>query len=197
MRKVYALALALALGLFVAACGDGGKAAADAAIKAVETAFAEIQADALQYVPDQAKGVQDAIAAVKDLFTKGEFTKALEETKGLTAKIAELKDAAAAKKAELTKSWDTLNTGMPDVLKSIQAKIDELSKAKKLPANMTKDSFAAAKTAFDAVNQAWAQAGDVFKSGKLVDAVAMAQKVKTQVGDVLKSLGMELPAFLQ
>jgi uncharacterized protein YoxC len=195
MKKVLALVAGLTLALFVTACGDGGKAVADAAIQAAEAAFAEVQSDALAYVPDQAKSVQDAITAVKDAFGKGNFQAALTDAQALTAKITELKDAAAAKKAELNTTWQTWAGGLPAVVTSIQAKMDEYGK--KLPKGMTKEVYEGAKTSFGTVTQGWAAAEEAFKGGNLVDAVAKAGSLKANVSQLLTMLGMEIPEFLK
>lgn len=197
MRKALALVMGLSLMLFVTACGDGGKAAADAAIKAAETAFAAVTAEAAQYVPDQQKVVADAIAAAKDAFAQGNFQQALTDANALTAKIDALKAAADAKKAEVTRSWEALSTGLPQVVTAITERMDILGKAKKLPATLSQEAYDGAKAGLDTVNQTWAAAQDAFKAGNLMDAVAKAGTVKTEAAKIMTALGMELPPALQ
>jgi hypothetical protein len=62
-----------------------------------------------------------------------DFTKS--SAKSLTDKTKEVASAASAKKAELTKGWESLSAGMPKVLDAIKARVDILSKSKKLPAS--------------------------------------------------------------
>lgn len=195
MKKTLALLAGLTLALFVSGCGDGGRAAADAAIKAAEAAFADIQSDATVYVPEQAKAVQDAIAAAKDTFAKGDFQAALTEAQALPAKIADLKAAAEAKRGELMKTWQTWSAGLPGVVSSIQAKMDQY--AKKLPKGMTKQAYEGAKTTFDTVTKGWVEAEEAFKGGNLVDAVSKAAGLKATVSQLLALLGMEIPEFLK
>ena len=121
MKKLFALALVIGLAVGVTACGDGGKAAADTAIKAAETAFSAAAAEAMKYVPDQAKSVEGAIAAARAAFDKGDFKGATAAASELTAKITALGEAATAKKAELTTAWEGLSTGLPGVVGAIRA----------------------------------------------------------------------------
>ena len=197
MKKLLALSLALGLGLVVTACGDGGKAVADAAIKSADAAFAAVRTDATMYVPDQTKGVADAIAAAKDGFAKGEFAKALADAKALPSKISALGEAAAAKKTELTTSWNDMSTGLPKVVEAIQGRVDILSKARKLPAGMTKDAFDSAKSGLATMTRTWTEAGDAFKAGNVVDAHAKALSVKAKAAEVMTALGMQVPDALK
>lgn len=197
MKKLIALTLALGLGLVVTACGDGGKAAADTAVKAAETAFATVQVEALKYVPDQVTSVEAAIAAAKDLFAKGNYQQALTEAQALTAKITALGEAAKAKKAELTKSWEDMAAGLPGVVEAIKGRVDILSQARKLPAGMTQETFDGAKAGLDMMTQAWTEASNAFTAGNVADAVAKAQTVKTKAAEVMTALGMEVPAAVK
>jgi len=79
---------------------------------------------------DQVKTVADAIAATKDLFAKGNYTQALADAQALTGKITALGDAAAAKKAELTKNWEDMSAGLPGVVEAIKGRVDILSQAR-------------------------------------------------------------------
>ena len=173
------------------------KAPAEAALTAADTAFAAAQTEAAKYVPDQVKGVEDAIAAAKDSFAKGDYQAALTAAQALPAKISDLTAAAAAKKAELMKSWETLSTGLPQVVASIQSRMDILSKSKKLPAGMDQAKFDGAKAGLDTIKQSWTEATTAFTAGNVADAVAKANTVKAKAAEVLGALGMPVPSGLQ
>jgi len=191
MKKALALALMLGLGLYAAACGDGGRAAADTAIKTAETALTAVQSDATAYVPDQFKGVQDALAAVKDTFAKGEFQAALTAAQELPAKIDALKDAAEAKRAELKTSWTDLSAGLPTMVQQIQARVDTLSKSRRLPKDVTKEQFEGAKAGLETLKTTWTEATGAFEGGNLVGAVERAQAVKAKAAEIMTMLGMQ------
>src|SRR5262245_31221559 len=115
-------ALVLSAPLLAGCAGD--KAPAEAAIKAAEQTVGSVMAEASTYVPDQAKNLQAALTSTKDKFTKGDYTAALSEAKSLTDKTKEVASAAAAKKAELTKTWESLSSGLPRVIDAIKSRVD-------------------------------------------------------------------------
>jgi len=197
MKKLFALALVIGLAVGVTACGDGGKAAADAAIKAAETAFSAAAAEAMKYVPDQAKSVEGAIAAAKAAFDKGDFKGATAAASELTAKITALGEAATAKKAELTTAWEGLSTGLPGVVGAIQSRVDLLSKSKKLPQGISQEAFDGAKSGLAMINSAWAEANDAFKSGDVAGAMAKASTVKAKAAEIMAALNMPVPDALK
>ncbi len=69
--------------------------------------------------------------------------------KDLPAKAKEMAAAAAAKKAELTKSWEEMAAGLPKMVEAIKSRVDILSKSKKLPKGMDKATFEGAKAGSD------------------------------------------------
>ena len=75
--------------------------------------------------------------------------------------------------------------------------MDILSKSKTLPSTISKESFAAAQSGLDTLNNTWAAAGDAFKSGNVMDAVAKGQSVKAKAAEVMAALGMQVPDALR
>jgi hypothetical protein len=179
-----------------AACA-GQKVPAQAALTAADTAFAAARTEAVKYVPDQVKGIEDALAAAKDSFAKGDYQAALTAAQALPAKISDLAAAASAKKAELMKSWESLSAGLPQVVASIQSRVDILSKARKLPAGLDKAKFEGAKAGLDTIKQSWIDATAAFGAGNVTDAVAKASGVKAKAAEILGVLGMPVPPGLQ
>jgi hypothetical protein len=73
---------------------------------------------------------------------------------------------------------------------AITSRVDILSKSKKLPANVSQQSFDSAKLGLDMMNATWAEATAAAASGNPVDAVAKARIVKEKGEEVLGLLGM-------
>jgi len=180
------------LALVVACASDKGPA--EVAIKAAEEAVNAVKAEAAKYVPDQLKKVEDALKAAKDNFGKGEYKAALDGAKDLAGKAKDLAAVAAAKKAELTKSWDELSAGVPKAAEELKAKIDSLSKAKKLPAGVEKSAVEAAKAGYDEAVKGAAEAMEVYKAGNLSEAVAKAKAIKDKIAELMASLGGQAQA---
>jgi hypothetical protein len=173
------------------------KAPAQAAITATETAVNAAVAAAGTYLPDEAKSLQASLAAVKEKFAKGEYTAAMTDAKALGDRANQVAAAAAAKKTELTKAWESLSVGMPKVVETIKGRVEILSQSRKLPANMTADKLASAKSGLGEITQQWTAANEAYKGGNLVDAMAKGASVKTKAAEVLTTLGMPVPDALK
>jgi hypothetical protein len=185
-------ALGLAALVLLSACASD-KAPAEQAVKAAETAVTEAKAEAAKWVPDQARSLDAALASVKDKFAKGEYKAVLAEAPALAAQAKSVASAAAAKKAELTKSWEEMSTGLPKMVDAVKSRVDILSKSKKLPANVTKEKFEAAKADLAAATQGWTDAMTAYSGGNVADAVAKANVVKEKAVAALEALGMPVP----
>jgi len=183
MKVKLALAAILAGMMFFTACENAQKTGADVAIKAAQTAYAAAADQARQYVPDQAKAVQDAIQSAKDAYDKGDYTAAFEASKALPGKIKDLEAAASAKKDELTAKWKDLSSSMPGLVSAVQTKVDALTKSHKLPAGAA-DSLASVK-------QTWTDASAAFSSGQIPDALAKASAAKEKLTELEAKLGMK------
>jgi hypothetical protein len=187
--------------VFVAAllsgCGDSDKGPAEAALKAAEEAVNAVKGEASQYLPDQFKSLEDSLAAIKEKFNQGDFKAVLMEAQSLSSKAKEMTEAAAAKKAELTKSWSDLSAGMPKVVAAIKNRVDILSQSKKLPKGMTSDALASAKSGLAEITKGWTAATDASKGGNLFEAVTKASALKPKVVEVLTVLKMPVPQALK
>jgi hypothetical protein len=190
------LLLLMAVAL-VSGCGDKNKEPADVAIKAAEAAVSQAKEQAGNLVPDQVKGLEDALAAAKDKFGKSDFAGALADASALPEKAKTVLAAAQAKKDELTKNWASMSEGLPQTLEAIKSRVDILSQAKKLPANVSTEKLEAAKTALASATADWTKAQDSFKSGAMADAVGSVKTVKENAVKALEALAMPVPAALK
>lgn len=193
-KKYWIPILFVVIGLFLVSCGSGNKEAAGVAIKAAEDSYNAVKGDVLKYIPDQAKGVEDAIKGAKENFDKGNFDAALNAAKPIPDKVKELTTAVAAKKAELGKSWEEMSGGLPKMLEVIKSRLDILSASKKLPENMDKAKLDGAKDGYEAATKMWDEAKAAFAGGNVADAVTKAKTVKERAVEVMTTLGMQVPA---
>jgi hypothetical protein len=184
--------IAVACCFAVISCSTA-KAPAEAAIKVVDAALAGVRSDASAYVPDQLKAVEESLAAVKESFKKGEYQQAIAGAKDLAVKAKDLATAVSAKKDELTKSWQDMSGGLPGMLSAIQSRVNILSKSKKLPSGLDKDTFEAAKASLPTITQTWTEASNAFSGGNLMDAVTKATTVKEKAVEIMRAIGMKAP----
>ncbi|HEY1236410.1 MAG TPA: hypothetical protein VGH22_23725 [Candidatus Binatia bacterium] len=179
------------------ACGSRDKGPAETALKAAEEAINTMKGEASKYLPDQVSALDASLATTKDKFAKGDYQAVLSDAPALTAKAQEVASAAAAKKAELTKSWENMSAGMPRVVEAIKSRVDILSQSKKLPAGMSKETLDQARTGLSEITQQWTAATEAAKGGNLADAAAKASSAKVKAAEVLTLLKMPVPEALK
>jgi hypothetical protein len=188
----------IVLALLVVACGDSSKGVADAAVTALASSYEALKDEAAKYLPaDQSKAIDRALATVKETLSKGEYMKVVSDVEGLSATLKDARAAIAAKKVELSKTWDEASGRMPDVLQSIEKKLTALSKAKKLPDGVKKESVDAGKAGLARLETTWSEATAAFKSANLAEAASKASLVKKKAAEIMDSLGMPVPGFLR
>jgi hypothetical protein len=192
MKRFVKVIVLLAGVAFAAACANQ-KAPAEIAIKSAETAWAAVSAEALRYLPDQAKGVEDAITAVKDQFAKGNYAEAIKGATEIPTKVGELEKMIADKKSEWTAAWRTLDSTLGSGITAVTGKVDELMAAKRLPAGVEKAAVEGAKTALAAAQQTYDEAKQAFQGGDYAGALAMANKVQAELGRIMTELKLEMP----
>ena len=100
MKRFWSLILMVVLGGMLVSCG-AEKRAATTAIQAAETAWAAAKDNVAKILPDEAKSVDEAIAAAKASLEQGDAKAALAAAKDLPARIQQLTAGLAAKEAEL------------------------------------------------------------------------------------------------
>ena len=196
-RHAYSFVIMILAATLLAACGSGDKGPAETALKAAEEAINSAKGEASKYMPDQVRSLESALAATREKLSKGDYKAVLSEAPALTSKAQEIASAAAAKKAELTKSWEGLSSGMPRVVEAIKSRVDILSQSKKLPAGMSAETLAQAKAGLSEITQQWTAATEASKGGNLADAVAKASSVKVKAAEVLTLLKMPVPEALK
>jgi chromosome segregation ATPase len=191
MRLLSSLtAIALVVGLV--ACSSQ-KEPAEAAVKAAQDAFAAVSGDAMKYVPDQARAIQNGLTSAQDALTKGDYAAALTQAQALPAQITAVGAAVSAKKAELTTAWNSMSAGLPKMIDALKSRVDTLSKSKGVPAGLTKETIANAKTGLATVTQTWTDATAAATAGDIQAAVTQANDVKAKVIELMKSLNMQVP----
>ncbi len=195
MTRACAVIVSLGLSLIAGACGDGGRSAAEAAVKAAEGTLATVRTEAVRYVPDQVRAVDGSMAAVRDAFSKGSYTQVLTDTPALLSKISAVAAAAAAEKT--TTSWQAMSDELPLVIQTIQSRVDVLSKSRRLPEGLTRVALDEAKAGLEVINRTWTEATDAFKAGNLADAIAKATIVKTRAAEAMAALNIQVPPTLK
>jgi hypothetical protein len=195
MKRIHSVKFLVAVvaGLALAACANlqepAKKMLAD-----VEAAVTAAGADAQQYVPDQVGSVNQKLADLKAAFDKQDYKAVMAGAPALLTEAKGLADAAAAKKKEVMEAlngqWSTFSTSLPQSVAAVEARIATLAKGKALPAGVSKDAMASAKTGLEEAKTAWTEASTAFGSGNIQSAVDKAKGVKAKIDEVAAKLGM-------
>jgi hypothetical protein len=191
MKRILSVAVAVLFAAAIGACSTA-KGPAEQAIKAAEEALNASKAEAMKYIPDQVRSVEDALKAAKDSFAKGDYPAATSAATAVVAKAKDLASAAAAKKAELTKGWEEVSAALPKTIDDIKSRIAALSKGKTLPKGLDKAKFESAKSDLDEIGNAWNEANQAFQQGRLADALAKAKGAKEKAAEIMSTLGMKV-----
>jgi hypothetical protein len=183
---------ALLLGVALAA-GCSQQKPAEQAVAAAEQALADIHEMSLKYVPDEYGALKDELDAARKLLQEQKYGEALAAAKDLPGKAAEIGGKAAAAQetllAELKTQWPGYAETLPGQLAALEARVAELSDAKKLPEGVDARDLRAARDALPYATKAWADAQSAFEQGNLEGAVARARAVEMLTTQGLESVG--------
>lgn len=194
MSKKYMLpALFVVFILSLAACSLSNKEPATAAIKAAEDAFTASRGEAVKFVPDQAKAIEDAIKAAKANFEKGNFDEALNMAKTIPDKVKEMNAAVATRKENLAKNWAEISGGVPEMLEAIKNRLDTLKAGKQLPKSLDKAKLEKAEMLYEVASMMWDEAKKAFSGGNPADVMSLATAAKEDAVKAMEILELQPP----
>ncbi len=177
--------------LFVA-CANQMEPAKNA-LDNINTTLNSVSADAQKYTPDQLAQTQNKVAALTASYEKKDYAAVVAGAPAVLAEAKGLADAVAAKKDEMVKAlgneWRSLAASVPRSLDMVQARVDALSKTKRVPKGI---DLAAAKSGLADATSAWDKAQDAFKTGNPADAVTAAKDAQAKIASAAASLKLNL-----
>ena len=194
MRTSRMLLAFAAASLLVAGCARQKEPANDA-LEKIEKSLAEVKADAAKYAPEGLKGVEAQYERLKASFDAKEYENVIAGTPALEKAVGSLRDAVASGKAHAKAAlaaakseWEGLSVDVAKQVESIQARIDELSKARRLPFGINKDEFEGSKSAFESMKAQWQEATSEFEKGDAIEASAKAKTAKGMGDQIYEQL---------
>jgi hypothetical protein len=81
---------------------------------------------------------------------------------------------------------------MTTMMDALQARIDELSKRKKLPPGIDKAKLDEARAAQASITQMWTEAKNTYAAGQLTDAVTKAKSARDKAVEAMTGLGLQV-----
>lgn len=195
MRALKMLAAIAATAMLITGCANQ-KEPAEKAVSQVEASLSQFKADAEKYAAEELQGVEESIAKLKGELAAKNYKAVVMQTPNVASTVAALKDTVAKKKADAEQilaaaqqEWTDLSASVPEMVAKLQAKVDSLTKSRKLPKGVDKAAFDAAKAEFETVKSSWAEASAEFSSGMVADAVRRARAAKAKAEELVQKLG--------
>ena len=168
--------------LAVPGCG-GAKKGAATALAAAEGEYARIVEAVKNLAPDQDTEITNAFTAAHEALAKGEFATAAQAAKDLMSRIKTLGESLPGLRTQLEGDWKQLSTIVPGALAALDKRLEDYGQP---PAGMPgREKFDAASAALDRMNTQWGEAQTLGASGKLAQAVALANQVKDEAVKVI------------
>jgi HAMP domain-containing protein len=183
MRISNALLAMAAATLLITGCAQN-RAPADKALDGIEASLKDVRDDAARYAPDGLKGVEAQLKRLRESYDAKEYGNVLAGAPALEKAVGSLKDAVESGKSQARKAvaaakteWEGLNTEVPKMVDTIQARVDTLSKGR-LPFGLNKDEFEGAKSAFESMKETWKDATAQASQGDPVEATSKGKTAK-------------------
>jgi chromosome segregation ATPase len=165
------------------------------AVTAVELSLSEVRADAAKFAPEELNAAETKLAKIKSDLAKEDYKDVLSGSSDLTKDVALLKEAVVSKQTQFaaaTHEWESLSQEVPKMVKAIESRVDTLSGSPKLPSDVNKEVFEAAKAALASMKAQWAEATAAFNAGHATEAADKARLVQAKAEEVAGQLGISL-----
>jgi hypothetical protein len=183
MKRIFWLGMVVATALLLPACGSQ-KAAAEAAMAQTVQAYDAIKTQAGNIVPDEAKAIEDGIAAATAQLQGRDYKGALAAATSLGARVKELADSLPEKTAQAQSAWAELAGSIPGTL----ATLDKKLKGLKVPAPGTPHADEAPMVVLSHLKDGWSDAQAAAQAGRLAEAVNKANDVRSGAVKLLTDL---------
>ena len=162
------------------------------AVTSVETALNELRPGAEKYAPEQLRTAESDLAALQKHLADEKYTTVIAGTSKLNQELASLKEAVVSRQtqeAAAAREWEELSVEVPKMVAAIQNRVNNLA-GSRLPKEVNKESFEAAKSTLASMKSTWAEATAAFDAGRAQEATDKARIVQAQAKEVSEQLGM-------
>jgi len=162
------------------------------AVASAEAALNDVRPDAARYVPDQLQAEDAKLAALKQDLAKKDYDAVLTKAPKFREEVAALEDSAVSRQTQLaaaTREWQELNEEVPKLVEAIQSRVDNL-KGVRLPKDVKKAAFEAAKADLETMKTQWAEATAAANAGNTTEATDKGRLVQAKGKEVREKLAM-------
>jgi uncharacterized lipoprotein NlpE involved in copper resistance len=188
--RISSLFAPLAATLILVGCGN--KEPASKVVAQAESILGEMRNDGATFAPDELKAVEATTESMKADFASQDYKKVMEAVPTFNGQVKTLKETVVSKQAIAAASaneWNTLNAEVPKTVEALQVRVDALT-GTRLPKEITKETFTAAKTELEGMKSIWAEATAAAAAGDTVAAADKGRLVAAKGEELKNKLGM-------
>ena len=176
------LLVAAAATILITGCGNQEQPAIQA-LASAEASLAEVRVDAAKFAPEDLQTAEARLTRIKDDLANKQYKDVLGGSTQLTKEAATLKELVVSSQTQAvaaTHEWESLREEVPRMVQAIEIRVDTLSDARKLPQDVNKETFEAAKATLESMKSLWAEASAAFDAGNAVAAADKARQVQAK-----------------
>ena len=192
MKVTNVLMALTASAMLMTGCMSQKDPAANAVTQA-EAAVAELRVDGAKFAPDELKTTEATLAKMKANLAKQDYKDVVADVPQFNKEVATLKETLVGRQTQViaaTREWESLNAEVPKAVEEIQVRVDSLASSPKLPKEVDKHEFEAAKASLETMKTDWAAATAAFSEGNATEAADKARSVQGKVDEVKDQLAM-------
>jgi hypothetical protein len=192
MKLTNVLMALAASAMLMTGCMSQKDPAANAVTQA-EAAVADLRVDAAKFAPEELKATETTLAKMKANLAAQDYKQVIAGVPQFNKEVATLKETLVGRQTQIiaaTREWETLNTEVPKAVEEIQVRVNSLASSPKLPKEVDKHEFEAAKASLETMKTDWAAATAAFSEGNATEAADKARAVQGKVDEVKDQLAM-------
>ena len=177
--------------LLLTACGSN-KTPAENAVTQADAALSPMRDDASKFAPDELKAADATLTKMKDSLAKEDYKAVVADVPQFNTQVKTLQESVVQKQtlaAAAQNEWDTLNRDVPKAVEAVQTRVDSL-KGTKLPKEISKENYEAAKTDLEALKATWTEATTAAAAGDPATAADKGRTAAAKVEEIKTELAM-------
>jgi hypothetical protein len=166
---------------------------AENAVTQADAAVADLREDGAKFAPEELKTTEATLAKMKANLAKQDYKDVVADVPQFNKQVATLKETLVGRQTQViaaTREWESLNAEVPKAVQEIQVRVDSLASSPKLPKEVDKHEFEAAKASLETMKTDWAAATAAFSQGNATEAADKARSVQGKVDEVKDQLAM-------
>jgi len=183
MRRIFWSFVLFTMALLVPSCGSQ-KSGAEAAMAQTVTAYNAIKEQASNIAPEDAKAIEDGIAAATAQLQAGDFKGALAAATTLGTRVKELADSLPEKTSQLQSAWTELAGSVPGTIATLEKRTAGLQ----MPAAGTPNAEQSPMVRLAGIKTGWTDAQGAAQAGRLAEAVTKGNDVRANAVKLLTDL---------